>query len=121
MDLIRDVLDKQIVDRAGDRLGKVDGLVVTLTEGEAPRVSAIEVGPVTLARRISPRLASLVQRLLRVCHAGPGITRFDTAQVLQLNIEVRLDVVADDTPAREVEHWLREHVVRRFPGSGVKG
>jgi sporulation protein YlmC with PRC-barrel domain len=51
MDLIRDVLDKQIVDRTGDRLGKVDGLVLTLTDGGRPRVTAIEVGPTILARR----------------------------------------------------------------------
>jgi hypothetical protein len=121
MDLIRDVLDKQIVDRGSDRLGKVDGLVVTLEDGERPRVSAIEVGPVTLARRLGRRLASAVTGLLTVVGAGPGTTRFEVRLVKHVGIEVMLDVAADETPARRVEHWLRDHIVGRIPGSGVKG
>ena len=121
MELVRDVLDKQIVDRASDRLGKVDGLVLTIIEGEPPRVTALSVGPVTLAGRLSSRLASLVERMLRACDAGAGATRFAIAQVTKVDIEVRVDVLADDTPARDVEHWLRDHVVGRIPGSGVKG
>jgi hypothetical protein len=121
MDLIRDVLDKQIVDRASDRLGKVDGLVVITDDGERPRVSAIEVGPVTLARRLGRRLASVVSRVVTASGAGPGTTRFDVRLVKHVEIEVMLDVVADETPARKVEHWLRHHIVGRIPGSGVKG
>jgi len=121
MDLIRDVLDKQVVDRCSDRLGKVDGLVVTLGDGLQPRVSAIEVGPVTLARRMSGAAASLIGRALRTLRAGSGVTRFSTAQVKHVTLEVMVDVLADETPARDVEHWLRDHVVRRIPGSGIKG
>ena len=40
MDLVRDVLDKQLVDRSSDRLGKVDGLVVSFAAGEQARVNA---------------------------------------------------------------------------------
>jgi hypothetical protein len=121
MDLIRDVLDKQIVDRCSDRLGKVDGLVVTLEDSRPPRISAIEVGPVTLARRISSPVASLLGRALGTLRTGTGVTRFSTAQVKHVTLEVMLDVLADETPARDVEHWLRDQVVRRIPGSGIKG
>jgi hypothetical protein len=121
MDLVRDVLDKQIVDRESDRMGKVDGLVVAIAEDGPPRVIAIEVGPVTLARRLSRRLADRIRRVLQSWGAGDGVTRFATAQVVRIDIEVTLDVRADETEARKVEHWLRDHVVRRIPGSAVKG
>jgi len=121
MDLVRDVLDKQVVDRQSDRMGKVDGLVVALAADGPPRVIAIEVGPTTLARRLSSRLANRIRRLLQWLGAGDGVTRFSTAQVMRIDIEVALDVLADETEARKVEHWLRDHVVARIPGSAVKG
>ena len=79
------------------------------------------MGPTILARRLSPRLASFVRGLLGALQAGSGATRFLTSQVKQVAIEVMLDVLAEETPARDVEHWLRDHVVSRIPGSGVKG
>lgn len=124
MDLVRDVLDKQVVDRRSDRMGKVDGLVLALREGQPPRVSAIEIGPVALARRWSERAAAWLDRVLRrVVGEGPGAgsTRFDVALVSRVDLEVTLDMDADATPARRIEHWLRDHVIGPIPGSGVKG
>src|ERR687886_565128 len=57
MDVIRDVLDKQLIDRNNQKMGKVDGIVMVLREGERPRIAYIEVGAVALARRLHPRLA----------------------------------------------------------------
>ena len=65
MNLTRDILDQQVVDRAGQRLGKVDGVILELRDGEPPRVAAIEIGPVTLTRRIHPRLAEWLGGWLR--------------------------------------------------------
>ena len=64
MNLTRDILDQQVVDRNGQRLGKVDGVILELREGQPPRIAAIEIGPVTLARRMHPRLAARLERLL---------------------------------------------------------
>ena len=55
MDLVRDVLDKQLVDRHGTKMGRVDGIVVELRPGRPPEVIALETGPLTLARRIAGR------------------------------------------------------------------
>jgi hypothetical protein len=122
MDLVRDVLDKQIVDRHSDRMGKVDGLLLALEPGKAPRLIALEVGAKTLIRRWSERAAGWVGRVLdRTVGPGTGSTRFDVRHVRSIDIEVQLDVDADDTGARAVEHWLRDHVISRVPGSGVKG
>ena len=40
MDLARDILDKQVVDRHETKMGKVDGLVAELREGAPPRIAS---------------------------------------------------------------------------------
>lgn len=117
MNLTRDILDQQVVDRTGQRLGKVDGIILELRDGEPPRVAAIEIGPVTLTRRIHPRLAEWLGRWLR--RHGPrsdGTLRIPWSKVRAIGVDVRVDLIADGTPARAWEEWLREHVVRRIPG-----
>jgi hypothetical protein len=121
MDLVRDVLDKQVVDRSSDRLGKVDGIIATIDRDGPPRISALEIGPVTLARRLSSRLERAVSGLLRWLEIGPGATRFEISLVKDIHIEVMLDVDGDRTEARRIEHWVRDRIVSRIPGSGVKG
>jgi len=118
MNLTRDILDQQVVDRRGQRLGKVDGVILELREGAPPRIAAIEIGPVTLARRMHPRLAAWLQRWLQ--RHGPrsdGTLRIPWSQVKAIGVDVRVDLIADGTPARAWEEWLRDHVVRRLPGA----
>ena len=52
MELIRDILDKQLVDRRETKVGKVDGLVVELREGEPPRIVFIEIGRASCRERV---------------------------------------------------------------------
>jgi sporulation protein YlmC with PRC-barrel domain len=118
VNLTRDILDQQVVDRTGQRLGKVDGVILELRDGEPPRVAAIEIGPVTLTRRIHPRLAEWLGGWLR--RHGPrtdGTLRIPWSKVRAIGVDLRVDLVADGTPARAWEDWLREHVIRRIPGS----
>jgi len=55
MDLLRDILDKQIIDRDLTSLGRVDGIVLELRDNAPPRIDAIELGFAVLARRLGPR------------------------------------------------------------------
>ena len=55
MDLVRDVLDEQLIDARGRNAGKVDGIVLELRPDRPPRVVAIEIGGGTAAERM-PRL-----------------------------------------------------------------
>src|SRR2546421_630959 len=57
MDLVRDILDAQLVDQNGRNIGRVDGIVLELRRHRPPRFAAMEIGALTLARRIHPRLA----------------------------------------------------------------
>jgi sporulation protein YlmC with PRC-barrel domain len=119
MDLIRDVLDKQVHDRRGRKMGKVDGIVLELREGQPPRVDHLEVGAVTLARRLGPSWG----RLMEAIDVGFGVSdgaplRIPFARVGEIGIDVQVDVDAESTRAWDWERWLRRHVVERIPGSG---
>src|SRR6195952_562101 len=92
LELGRDVLDKQVVDRDGIKMGRVDGLVLEVREGHAPRIEAIEMGGVVLAARIHPRLARWVdgwRKRFKV--RKTAIYRVPWSAVLEINAqEVRL-------------------------------
>jgi hypothetical protein len=117
MDLVRDVLDNQLIDREGRQMGKVDGVVLELVEGEAPRVAALVTGPQVLWGRVHPRLARWARRAERLWHRG-GECRIAWAAVRDVGIDIEVDLDAEKTPALALERWLREKIVRRIPGSG---
>ena len=115
MQLIRDVLDMQLCDADDIPIGKVDGIVLELYDGEPPRIVAIEVGPITLLRRLSPRLAAWYAKLDR--HFGPGRGvpyRIAWARVAVRPVKVQANIRCKDTPVYAVEEWLTEHVVKRL-------
>jgi sporulation protein YlmC with PRC-barrel domain len=115
IDLVAEVLDQQVLDFIGRPMGKVDGLVLELVEGEAPRVSHLALGGVTLARRLRAPLGAWLEAAARRWGASRGEPyRIPWAKVKQVGLEVEVDVDADATPALYWEHRLGR-VVRRIP------
>ncbi|HEY9641792.1 MAG TPA: hypothetical protein V6C57_14990 [Coleofasciculaceae cyanobacterium] len=117
MDVIRDVLDNQVVDRNQRKMGKVDGIIVELRDGQPPRLAYLEIGATTLAHRLHPRL----QRWVAALESKWGAKRSEPfripwSQVRDIGIDVDVDVEAEHTPALAYEIWLRDHVTRRIPG-----
>jgi sporulation protein YlmC with PRC-barrel domain len=118
MDLIRDCLDKQLVDRHGHKLGRVDGIVMEVGGNSQPRITHIEVGAITQYRRIGARIARLVAALARRWgREHPDPYRIPWAQVVPTGIDVTVDVEAEETPALAWERWLRARVIGRIPGA----
>lgn len=119
MDLVRDVLDKQLVDRGGAKMGRVDGIVAELRPGRPPEVIAIETGPITIARRLGERPASWVTRLVAKIggarYAEPY--RISWSRVRRIGIDIEVEVDLADTPLGKYQRWLSEHIVERIPGS----
>lgn len=119
LDLARDVLDKQLVDREETRMGRVDGLVLELRDGEPPRVDSLEMGFVVLARRVHPRVEGWIEKLRR--RFGVRKTaRYRVAWTKVLDIhphQIQLDVAALETPAFDWERWLRDRIVAKLPKS----
>jgi sporulation protein YlmC with PRC-barrel domain len=117
MHMIRDLLDKQVKDRNGRKLGKVDGIVLEVREGEPPRLAAITLGAVVLAGRLGPRLARWTRAFEIAAGIGDGEPlRIPVTRIEDRDIEVVADVAAGETSAWAWERWLRGHVVGRIPG-----
>jgi hypothetical protein len=117
LELARDILDQQVVDREETKMGRVDGLVLELREGLPPRVDHIEMGGVVLARRLSPRLERWVDGWRRRFGVRK-VARYKVpwSAVLELNsYHLKLDVAALDTPNFDWERWLRDHVIEHIP------
>jgi sporulation protein YlmC with PRC-barrel domain len=114
--LVRDLLDKQLVDRRHEPMGRVDGVVLTFADGEQPRVASLESGMGVGGERVSGLLGRCVRAAGRRWGLREGkpleIAWEDVARV---GIETVLDLDANDTVALAWEHWLRERVVSRLP------
>lgn len=117
MDIIRDVLDNQLVDRNQNNMGKVDGIVIEYEEGKQPKLAYIEVGLVTLARRLHPnaaRILTAIQNKWGAKHSEPF--RIPWSKVRDVGIDVEIDVDAEATPALIWEKWVRANIISRIPG-----
>lgn len=116
--LVHDVLDTQLLDRRGEKMGRVDGLVLELRDGEPPRVSAVLVGGAVLAERIGRRTTWLATLLARTWGTGePTTTRIPFDLVRRIGTEIDVDLDARESAALGWERWLRRHVVCRIPGA----
>lgn len=108
MDLICDVLDNQLVDRNGRRIGKVDGIVAELREGQPPLLKYLETGLVVNARRFHPGLAKWLSRWSRP-------SRIPWAAITGIGISVNVGLEGDSTTLLDTEHRARK-IVCRMPG-----
>ena len=117
MRLAHDVLDTQVVDRHGRRFGKVDGLVLEVRPGRPPRLIALEIGGLVLARRLHRRLGTWLTR-----HHQRGPFRVHALRVPWTAVrairrsELHLNIDATRTSVWTLERWLAERIVARLPG-----
>ncbi len=115
--LVRDVLDKQIVDPDGCRVGKVDGLVLQLRANRPPRVIAMEISQSAAWRQVHYRLGDFADWLRAKFEPGrnqPPRILFD--HFIRGGIDVHIDVQWKRTKALVWEDWLEERVIAKIPG-----
>jgi sporulation protein YlmC with PRC-barrel domain len=118
MEMVRDVLDKQIHDQEDRKVGKVDGIVLALRKGRPARVIALELGVSTFAHRVHGRFGAWIERIERklgIAESDPVRIRFE--HVVKTGIDVAVDIDAKRTGAHVWEDWLRDHVIGRIPGA----
>jgi sporulation protein YlmC with PRC-barrel domain len=119
MDVGFHLLDRQILDRYGQEVGKVDDVEFTVPEHGPPYLSGLLVGPQAIGPRIGGWLGRAVAgaaRRLRGAPGGPLRIPFDV--VGNVGIAITLTISRDLLVEPELEHWLRNHVIARIPGSG---
>jgi len=119
MDLVRDVLDKQLKDGDQRPRGKIDGIVIEIADGQQPIVAQIETGFPVLGRRLHPRIGRWVSALGRRFGLRRGrITHIPFSKVKDIGIDIEIDIDARRTRTTAWERWLRKTIVDRIPGSG---
>ena len=116
--LVRDVLDHLMIDKKDDPMGRIDGIVIVDEEGKQPKVLELQGGIVVLGERLGKRIG----RWVRLAAMKWGLvrgkrTRVAWKDVRWIEIEVKVDVDGDQTPALEWEHWLGENVISKLPRS----
>ncbi|MEP6507324.1 MAG: hypothetical protein ABJC63_03790 [Gemmatimonadales bacterium] len=115
--IVRDVLDKRIVDRSNATMGRVDGIVLSVAPGEQPEVQQIAFGGDVLAHRAGKWVVRPTRWIRK--HVGPrrsGDIRIDWKHVTQLGRDVRVSLSAGNTAALAWETWMAR-IVARIPGS----
>jgi sporulation protein YlmC with PRC-barrel domain len=111
LDLIRDLLDKQLVDRNGHELGRVDSVILEIRDNAPPRLAAIELGPAVLANRVHPFLGRWIAALEHGCGVDQGRPlRIPVGAVLQIRDQVKVDLAFGETSGATVEQTVRRWI-----------
>jgi hypothetical protein len=115
--LVRDLLDKPVVDRNGREMGRVDRVVIERGHESPARVVAVEVGASALAARLGSTFGAWIRGLLY----GLGIEqgqplRVHVSQILGVTDRVKVDLAFGETPVAGLERKLRT-LVKRIPGT----
>lgn len=116
LDLARDVEDKQVLDRHGREIGRVDRIILEM-RADGPRVVALEIGPAVLAARVSSLLGRWVAGLEKALGIDRGRPiRIAIPEIIDVAPHIRIDREFSDTPAAAVEQSLRRWLPR-LPGA----
>ena len=120
--LMRDVLDKLLLGKEGIPLGRADGILLSIGgEHSQPEIVQLEVGLPTLARRLGRPWGTIFAAICRtVGTRWKRSVRVPWSKVEQVAKEVTLNVAAENSTLLVREHWLRDHLIRRLPGSELK-
>lgn len=107
MQVVRDLLDKQVIDHDGRELGRVDGILVDCS-GAPPRLSAILIGASVLGERLHPRIGRVLAAIERMLGlAGERPVRIDFADLEPIGHDIIVDAPSARVAADAAEHGLR--------------
>lgn len=116
LDLVHDVIDMQLVDRAGEKMGRVDGVTLELRDGEPPRVAELLIGGSVLADRVGRWAVLMTRGFAAITRVKPHVTRIPFAVVQEIASTITLDVEGKDTTAMRSEQWL-DRIICASPGA----
>lgn len=119
---VLELLDRQLVDRDGRLVGKVDDVDFDVPDdpGGLPQVSALLAGLGALANHIGgdtgAALAAAERRLAERRDRHPS--RVDIAIVREIGAAIELDAHGDDLDTNRGERWVRDVLIDKIPGAG---
>lgn len=115
-----DLLDRQIIDRDGAPVGKVDDVELTYDDTGTPHVTALLMGQAALGDRIGGTLGACIAGAARSLSGSldrPPM-RISIDLVAHIGSAVNLSVNRALLPDPPLETWLRDHLIQRIPGAG---
>jgi sporulation protein YlmC with PRC-barrel domain len=116
------LLDRQLVDRQGRLVGKVDDLELEGDVGGPLYISAILSGPGVLAQRLGRKYGRWVQRVHRLVAEGTprgqGVdpARIPFWRVVEIGSGVELAAEEEELGTHSTEQWVADHLIARLPG-----
>jgi hypothetical protein len=123
LDLVLDLLDRQVVDPAKHPVCNVDDVEFFEPKNGAPYAVAILVGPAAFAPRFHGLLATWFLAVQRRLHPDrdPEPPRIDFGKVTKVDNAVHVDTPVDGLGVTTFEDWCRENVIAKIPGAGHAG
>jgi sporulation protein YlmC with PRC-barrel domain len=114
-----DLLDRQIVDRDGELVGKVDDLELTDPEDGPPRLVALLTGAQAYGTRLGGRLGGWIVSAAGRLGGTKQPVRIPFELVEKVGPSIRLSAAVSELERVErVDHWLRDNFIGRIPGAG---
>jgi hypothetical protein len=119
---VLELLDRQLVDRDGHLVGKVDDVEFTIDDepGALPHLTALLSGLGALANNLGgdtgAALAAAERRLAERRDRQPS--RVDIATVTEIASAVELDADREDLDTNRGERWVRDVIIDKIPGAG---
>jgi sporulation protein YlmC with PRC-barrel domain len=115
-----DLLDRQIVDRDGEPVGKVDDVELDYDERGDAYVTGLLIGQQALGERIGGGLGRWIWAMARRMSEPPDQPpiRIGFDLVAKVDSAVHLSVARELLPEPPLEAWLRDHLVGQIPGAG---
>jgi sporulation protein YlmC with PRC-barrel domain len=117
LQLARDVLDKEILDRAGFKAGKVDDIVLELRDGDLPLVRAL-VTQESLANQLGGRMGRMlshITRLLLGTSINPVPIEIEWSRITRIDVTVHVDLDRDREGLQRTERFVWEQWIRHLP------
>jgi hypothetical protein len=123
VDIHLQLLDRQVLDRDGRLVCKVDDLELQPGPDGVPVVTAILVGPRALGPRLGGRLGRWVATLACRLAATPGDNppRVPLGTVTAVHSAIDVDRTRAELAVDPLEGWVDRHIIGRLPGSGHAG
>jgi sporulation protein YlmC with PRC-barrel domain len=123
LDIGFDLLDRQILDRDGRAVGKVDDVELAVAVDGTLSIAALLVGAQAWGRRLGGRLGNIITGLASRLQerTPPGPIRIPIDLVREIGAAVTLSVSRDLLVEEELEAWLREHLIGRIHGAHAEG
>jgi sporulation protein YlmC with PRC-barrel domain len=111
------LLDRQLLDRNGRLVGKVDDLELSEAEGGKLLVTFILSGPGVLAQRMGARWGSWVRRVhALLLGGGADPARIPIGRVSAMGSHITLAAEQEDLATYTSERWVADRIIRRIPG-----